>query len=98
MNFNRFLMVFQYVFNRFLSAFHRFPMDITMVSPRFRWLFAPFSMSIARETCIIAVNLTSAEPLHVESFATEDGYDSLLVNCKAYSGQRSPEGVVPDSP
>ena len=43
------------------------------------------------------MNVTGAEPLHVESFSTEDGYDKLLVNCKAYSGQRSPEGVVPDS-
>ena len=43
------------------------------------------------------MNTSAATPLQVESFSTEAGYDSLLVNCKAYSGSVGPEAVVPDT-
>ncbi|CAE7306257.1 mdn1 [Symbiodinium natans] len=50
-----------------------------------------------KDDCRIAVNTSAATPLQVESFSTEAGYDSLLVNCKAYSGSVGPEAVVPDT-
>ena len=43
------------------------------------------------------MNASAAVPIHVHEFSTEAGYDSLLVNCKAYSGSAGPEAVVPDT-
>lgn len=48
------------------------------------------------ERCKIAVNASAAVPIDVKSFNTEDGYDMLLVNCEAYSGNFGPEGVTPE--
>jgi len=50
-----------------------------------------------QEACTIAVNVTAAVPIQVQSFSTERAYDALLVNCKAYSGRDGPQGVIPDS-
>lgn len=50
-----------------------------------------------KEECTVAVNASAAVPIHVDEFSTEAGYDSLLVNCKAYSGSAGPEAVVPDT-
>eukprot|EP00439_Symbiodinium_sp_Y106_P082174 s348_g21.t1 len=47
-----------------------------------------------KEECTVALNTSAAVPIHVHEFSTEAGYDSLLVNCKAYSGSAGPEAVV----
>eukprot|EP00438_Fugacium_kawagutii_P010927 Skav211538 [mRNA] locus=scaffold352:473524:478241:- [translate_table: standard] len=47
--------------------------------------------------CRIAVDYSAARPIQVEQFQTEKFYDTLVVNCEAYSGARSPAGVVPTS-
>lgn len=41
-----------------------------------------------REKCRIAVDLSAAAPIRVDLFATEEPYDHLEVNCKAYAGKR----------
>jgi len=51
----------------------------------------------ALEACVIAVNASAASPIRVEGFSTEEWYDTLLVNCKAYSGSDGPEGVTPET-
>lgn len=33
------------------------------------------------------MNFTAAVPIHVDSFATENNYDSLIVNCESFSGK-----------
>lgn len=45
--------------------------------------------------CAISVNSSSAVPIHVEEFRTEPGFDQMLMNCDSFSGNRSPEGIVP---
>ena len=40
-----------------------------------------------REKCRIAVDLSAAAPIRVDLFATEEPYDHLEVNCKAYAGK-----------
>mmetsp|Transcript_88816 Transcript_88816/g.108644 ORF Transcript_88816/g.108644 Transcript_88816/m.108644 type:complete len:417 (+) Transcript_88816:85-1335(+) len=47
--------------------------------------------------CRIAVNDAAAVPIVVEKFQTENNYDSLIVNCEPFSGDRSPSGIVPNS-
>ena len=37
--------------------------------------------------CRIAVNHTVALPIEVEGFETESNYDTLTVNCEAFSGE-----------
>lgn len=49
------------------------------------------------ERCRIAVNAAVATPLRVENFSTEAGYDSVVVNCRRYSGSKGPSGVIPSS-
>mmetsp|Transcript_26199 Transcript_26199/g.60687 ORF Transcript_26199/g.60687 Transcript_26199/m.60687 type:complete len:420 (-) Transcript_26199:371-1630(-) len=49
------------------------------------------------QDCRIAVNVSAATPISVQNFSTEAGYDSLLINCKGYSGTSGPEGVLPDT-
>ncbi|CAK9078849.1 ABC1 family protein C10F6.14c [Durusdinium trenchii] len=44
--------------------------------------------------CAIAVNSSSAVPIHVEEFETEPGFDQMLMNCESFSGNRSPEGIA----
>ncbi|CAK8990807.1 Transmembrane protease serine 9 (Polyserase-I) (Polyserine protease 1) (Polyserase-1) [Cleaved into: Serase-1 [Durusdinium trenchii] len=51
----------------------------------------------AKQACIIAVNVTAAVAIQVQSFSTEEAYDSLLVNCKTYSGKEGPQGITPDT-
>lgn len=50
----------------------------------------------AKDYCKIAVNPELSKPIVVETFATEKNYDTLMVNCKAFSGSQGPAGVVPD--
>ena len=45
--------------------------------------------------CFIRVNASSAVPIRVEEFATEPGFDQMLLNCRSFSGKDSPAGVIP---
>ncbi|CAE7261969.1 TMPRSS9 [Symbiodinium necroappetens] len=45
--------------------------------------------------CFIRVNASSAVPIRVEEFATEPGFDQMLLNCRSFSGHESPAGVTP---
>ena len=45
--------------------------------------------------CFIRVNASAAVPIRVEEFATEPGFDQMLLNCQSFSGQASPAGVTP---
>jgi len=45
--------------------------------------------------CTIAVNSSSAVPIEVVHFETENMYDNLLVDCTPYSGQLGPDGILP---
>ncbi|CAJ1461092.1 unnamed protein product [Effrenium voratum] len=47
------------------------------------------------ETCKIAVNTSAAVPIQVANFSTELRFDSLMFDCKYFSGDRGPEGLVP---
>jgi hypothetical protein len=47
------------------------------------------------ERCIVLVNGSSALPLTVERFDTEEGYDTLSIDCVLYSGSQGPHGVLP---
>jgi len=47
------------------------------------------------QSCVILVNDSAVEPIHVHSFRTEFGYDKLKVNNVDYHGTLSPEGVIP---
>lgn len=49
------------------------------------------------EKCRIAVNVSAALPIRVQSFATEGPYDHLEVNCVPYSGRQGPNGIVPNA-
>lgn len=48
-----------------------------------------------QESCHISVNPSKAGPIVVETFATENRFDVLLVNGNPYSGSTSPTGVSP---
>ena len=45
--------------------------------------------------CFIRVNASSAVPIRVEEFATEPGFDQMLLNCRSFSGHESPAGITP---
>eukprot|EP00438_Fugacium_kawagutii_P003771 Skav207395 [mRNA] locus=scaffold2421:96854:101985:+ [translate_table: standard] len=49
------------------------------------------------QQCKVAINPSGALPLAVMNFSTELGFDKLYVDCKSFSGDTGPDGVVPTS-
>jgi len=47
------------------------------------------------QKCEIAVNVSAAVPLDVKEFATEAGYDEMVIGCQRFSGAVGPQGVTP---
>jgi len=49
------------------------------------------------QSCKIAVDPSAATPIRVDSFATEEYYDVLQINCRTFSGTLGPNGTLPQS-